>query len=73
MFNLGIDQNLSCFFKLVLADQQTARQHAERALNDAHIGVGDEIGDPGLFHQGLCKGQQNGIVRTDKFDHLDSL
>ncbi len=50
-------------------DQEAARQHAERPFEDAHALVGDEAMNAGIAHQRFDKGDDDGVVGADEFDH----
>ena len=54
---------------LVGVDHDAARQDAERAVEHAHVLVGDEIADAGIAHQRLDEGDDDGVVGADQFFH----
>src|SRR5690606_31173412 len=55
-------------FRLAVAfDEKAARQHAERAFENAHRLVGDEIMDARLFHQALREREKDGVIGADQF------
>lgn len=64
-----IGQNPFRAFRLFRVDHYSFRQYAERALDDAHILVGDEAGNARVAHQYLDERDQDGVVGADKFDH----
>ncbi len=49
--------------------QKPARDGADRAVENAHMAVRDEMRDPGILQEHGEKGQENGVVGTHKFDH----
>jgi len=53
--------------RLVAGDEHPSWQHAERALNDAHILVDDHMLDTRIAQQRFDKGNQHNIIGSEQF------
>jgi hypothetical protein len=49
----GVDKDATSLVGVVLIDEKTAGQHAERAFEDAHTLIGDKAVNAGILHQAL--------------------
>ena len=65
----GLHENAACLRDVVIHHEQAALQHADGALHDAHVTVGDEAGEPRAGEQRLGDIEHDGIVGTDQFLH----
>ena len=63
----GIGQKLPGFAIVVLMDHDPARQHAERALDDAHVLVQHQMMDVSAIKQRADGGNQHDIVGSNQF------
>src|SRR5262245_18219900 len=63
----GLAKQGSRILEAAVLDQDAARQDAERALENAHVAVEDELLDAGAFEQRLDGGDQHHVIGTDKF------
>jgi octaprenyl-diphosphate synthase len=69
MTDTGIAQNITCLPKPFAVDQNAPRQGSNRALQHAHVEVGNDEVDPSPFEQRADKGQKHGIVATQQLLH----
>jgi len=66
----GIGKQLARLPVIVVMDQDPARQHAERAFDDAHILIQHQVMDIGAIEQRPDSGNQHDIVGSDQFPQL---
>ena len=69
----GIGQKLARLAVVVLMDQDAARQHAERSLDDAHVLVQHQMMDIGAVEQRADRGNQHDIVGPNQFPQFVTL
>ena len=69
----GVGQELARLAIVVLMDQDAAGQHAERALDDAHVLVQHQMMDVGAVEQRADRGNQHHIVGPNQFPQRDVL
>jgi hypothetical protein len=55
--------------QIVVTDQQAAWQHPERAFNNAHILIKDQMSDMGTIQQGFDSRNQHDIVGPQQLPH----
>src|SRR5947199_9375016 len=67
----GVSENLPSLAAVLLMDQNPARQHAERALDDAHVLVQHQMMDVGAVEQGADRRHQHDIVGSQQFPQLE--
>lgn len=65
----GVLQQLARRLRLLFGHQNAARQHAQRSFHDTHILVGDQKVDPRVAQQAFDKGDDDGVVGSQKLDH----
>src|SRR5207247_6752671 len=65
-----IDQTLARLAVVILVDQDAARQHAQRPLDDAHVLVQHQMMDIGAVEQRTDRGNQHDIVGPNQFPHV---
>ena len=65
-----IGQKLSRLAVVVVKDQDTARQDAQRPLDDAHVLVQYQMMDVGAVEQGADGGDQHHVVGSDQFPQM---
>ena len=66
----GIAEDLPRLAVIVLMHQNTARQHAERAFDDAHVLVQHQMVDIGAVEQRSDRRNQHDIVGSNQFPQL---
>src|SRR5690606_1252461 len=65
----GLAEQAAGALDIVGRHQDPPRQDAERALDDAHVLVGDEVADPRLLEQGLDERDQHDVVGPQDLVH----
>src|SRR3979411_2544102 len=66
----GVGEKLARRAVILVMDQNPARQHAERALDDAHVLVQHQMMDVGAIEPGADSRQQHNIVGPHQFPQL---
>src|ERR1700722_3527581 len=69
----GVAENPAGLAIVVLMDQDPARQHPERALDDAHVLVQHQMMDVGAVQQRPHRRNQHDIVGPNQFPQLTFL
>src|SRR5262245_21890698 len=69
----GVFQELAGTELMIVGDKNASWQHAERALEHAHVLVKDHRSDAGAFQQRNHRRKQNRVIRTDQFTHAISV
>ena len=67
--NAGLDQQALGLVNSFTVNQHPFGQNAKRSFSDAHILVGDEMGNARIAQQRLDEGNDDRVIGADKFKH----
>src|SRR5581483_7876220 len=69
MADAGLGENLPRLANLAALDQDAPGKNADRSLEQAHVGVGDDETDRVLLQERADIGQKHRVVRAQQFLH----